>query len=60
MMMGASEFADRYTNDDVDSFNLYLDKQIEKVNLPNKDIYFLRSKIIEMYGNTVKNNLSVQ
>lgn len=60
MMMGASEFADRYTNDDVDNFNSYLDKQIEKVNLPNKDVDFLRSKIIEMYGNTVKNNLSVQ
>ncbi len=60
MMMGASEFADRYTNDDVESFNSYLDKQIEKVNLPNKDVVFLRSKIIEMYGNTVKNNLSVQ
>lgn len=60
MMMGASEFADRYTNDDVENFNSYLDKQIEKVNLPNKDVVFLRSKIIEMYGNTVKNNLSVQ
>lgn len=60
MMMGVADFADKYTESDVDNFSQYIDKQITKIDLPNRDDEFLRKKIIEMYGNTVKNYLSVQ
>lgn len=60
MMMGTSQFTDKYSSDDIDKFNKYLEKQIDKIDLPNKDYDFLRARIIEMYGNTVKNHLSVQ
>lgn len=60
MMIGVADFADKYTESDVDNFSQYIDKQITKIDLPNRDDEFLRKKIIEMYGNTVKNYLSVQ
>ena len=60
MMMGTSQFIDKYSSDDIDKFNKYLEEQIDKIDLPNKDYDFLRARIIEMYGNTVKNHLSVQ
>lgn len=53
-----STFADKYTSDDVEKFENYLNNQIQKIDIPNKDIEFLRSKIIEMYGNTLKNFLT--
>lgn len=60
MMMGSAEHSDKYTSSDVDSFNKYIEEQISKVELPNKDVEFLRGKIIEMYGNTLKNHLSIK
>lgn len=60
MMMGSAEHSDKYTSLDVDSFNKYIEEQISKVELPNKDVEFLRGKIIEMYGNTLKNHLSIK
>lgn len=60
MMEGKSQFTGHYTNKEKRDFEDYLDGQIYKVNLPNKDEDFLRSKIIEMYANTLKNHLSVQ
>lgn len=60
MMMGTINHSDKYSDSDVENFNSYLDRQIDKIDLPNKDYNFLRGKIIEMYGNTVKNQLSVK
>ncbi len=59
-MTGTSMFVDKYTEENVKEFDEYLEKQIQKVNIENKDTEFLREKIIEMYGNTVKNFLAVQ
>ena len=36
-------------------YNKYLAEQIAKVDLPNKDEAFLRTKILEMYANPLKN-----
>lgn len=60
MMMGTINHSDKYSDSDVENFNSYLDRQIDKIDLPNKDYNFLRGKIIEMYGNTVRNQLSVK
>lgn len=60
MMIESPQFADKYSKEEVDNFNEYLDNQVQKINLENKDEDFLRSMIIKMYGNTVKNHLSMQ
>lgn len=58
-MTNGHRFASQYTRQDEEEFNNYLEKQIQKVEIKDKDIDFLKEKIVEMYGNTVKNFLSV-
>ncbi len=57
-MSGEKRFAGEYSNQDKLDFEKYVEKQIAKIDIPNKDEDFLRSKIIAMYGNPVKNHLS--
>ena len=38
-------------------FETFLQKQIEKIDIPNKDEAFLRTKILEMYSNPLKNHI---
>ncbi|HAR38645.1 MAG TPA: hypothetical protein DCS09_08800 [Porphyromonadaceae bacterium] len=56
-MSNSDRFASEYTTDDEQQFDEYLQNQINKIEIPNKDETFLRKKMIEMYGNTVKNSL---
>lgn len=60
LMENSNSFADKYTEEDKVFFDNYIDKQIAKIDIPNKDYDFLRDKLIGMYGNTVKNFVSVQ
>lgn len=57
MMTGTETFSDHYSDEEKDKFNDYLIQQVNKVDIPNKDVKFLRERIVEMYANTVKNNL---
>ena len=59
LMTDSQQFQSEYTGSDKLQFEQYVKGQIEKINIPDKDPVFLREKIIEMYGNTVKNQLSV-
>ena len=59
-MTGSNSFTTQYNDEDKLKFESYLKAQIAKINIPNKDINYLRMRIIEMYGNTVKNYLSVK
>lgn len=60
LMSGTKTFNDKYSEDDKSKFETYLKGQIAKIDIPNKDVDFLRMKIVEMYGNTVKNYLNVK
>ena len=60
LMENSNSFADKYTDEDKAFFDKYIDGQIAKIDIPDKDYDFLREKLIEMYGNTVKNFVSVQ
>ena len=40
-------------------FEKYLEMQIDKVDLPNKDIDYLKIKMLEMYANPLKNHLAL-
>jgi 1-acyl-sn-glycerol-3-phosphate acyltransferase len=39
-------------------FETYLQKQIQKIDLPDKDERFLRTKILEMYSNPLQNHMN--
>ena len=60
IMTGSKSFTSEYNDEDKLKFESYLNSQIAKINIPNKDVDFLRTKIIEMYGNTVKNYINVK
>jgi hypothetical protein len=56
-LWGKDYFVNEYTGEDIKIFDAYLSKQLERVELENKDIPFLTEKILEMYANPVKNQL---
>ena len=57
LMTGDTRFADKYTADEKAKLDAYLQGQIAKVDLPNRDDEFCRTKILEMYANPVINYL---
>jgi hypothetical protein len=59
-LWGKNHFASNYTEGDRKGFDAYLDKQLKKIDLENKDIPFLTEKILEMYAYPVKNQLEVK
>lgn len=48
------------TQAETDAFEHYLDSQIAKIQLPQKDVPFLRQCLLTMYANPLRNNLSTQ
>lgn len=59
LLRGTAEHADRYTTEDRQRFEAYLDAQLKKVQLPNPDWAFLRKSVLTMYANPAINQLSV-
>ncbi len=53
-------FKDQYTSEDVKIVDEYMQKQLDLIDLPNKDIPYLSEKLMEMYAYPVKNYLSVK
>jgi len=58
-LWGNNEFREQYTDDDIKIVEQYFLQQTDKIDLPHKDIPFLREKMEEMYANPVKNFLAV-
>jgi Acyltransferase. len=50
-------FEINYSPKDKEEFEAYLQKQLDKIVIPNKDEPYLRMKILEMYSNPLKNHL---
>lgn len=59
MFTGTKRFSGLYGLKDKKHFETYLQGQLDKIVIPNKDVSFLRKKILEMYSNPLINNLSV-
>ena len=57
LLTGDTRFADRYTAEEKAKLDTYLQGQIEKIDLPDRDDEFCRGKILEMYANPVINYL---
>ena len=58
LLTGDTRFADKYTAEDKTKLDAYLKGQVEKVDLPNRDDEFCRTKILEMYANPVINHIA--
>ena len=56
----SDRFSDKYTAKERNNFVAYVNKQVDKIKIDNKDVDFLETKIIEMYANILINHLSVQ
>jgi hypothetical protein len=54
---GDTKYADKYTDADKAEFEAYLNKQMDKIDLPNKDMDFLRNYMLTMYANPAINHL---
>lgn len=60
MLTGTKRFSSNYGLIDKKHFEEYLQGQLDKIVLANKDEAFLRTKILEMYTNPLKNHLANQ
>lgn len=59
MLKGNEAHAGRYTADDKAAFEKYLQGQIARIDIPNKDEAFLRERMLTMYANPARNSLAV-
>ena len=54
---GTAAYTDKYTAEDKAKFDAYLEKQLAKIEIPNKDEAYLRQRMLEMYANPTRNYL---
>lgn len=54
---GTAAYTDKYTAEDKAKFDAYLEKQLAKIEIPNKDEAYLRERMLEMYANPTRNYL---
>ena len=59
MLEGNEAYAGRYTAEDKAAFEKYLQGQIARIDIPNKDEAFLRERMLTMYANPARNSLAV-
>ena len=55
LLEGSAEFSQHYTEEDKQRFLAYLEKQLDRIEIPGKDVNFLREKMLLMYANPLKN-----
>ena len=58
LLKGTSEFAGHYTPEEKQRFVTYIEQQLGKIKIPNKDEDFLRGKLLLMYANPLVNYLA--
>lgn len=57
MLYRTLRFRDNYDQRDKKQFETYLQQQLDKIKIPDKDELFLRVKLLEMYSNPLRNNI---
>ena len=55
---GTTEFGSNYTEEEKQQFMNYIEQQLAKIKIPNKDEDFLREKLLLMYSNPLVNYLA--
>lgn len=59
MLEGNEAHAGRYTAENKAAFEKYLQGQIARIDIPNKDEAFLSERMLTMYANPARNSLAV-
>jgi hypothetical protein len=57
---GTTAHVSQYTEKDKARFEKYLQGQLAKINIPNKDEAYLRERMLTMYANPVRNYQAAQ
>jgi hypothetical protein len=57
LLTGDNRFAGNYSTQEKVAFENYIEKQIAKIQIADKDADFLRERMLVMYSNTLKNYL---
>lgn len=57
LLESSTTFGSHYTPEEKTAFEEYVKGQLDKIELPEKDISFLREKILLMYANPLRNHL---
>ena len=60
MLEEMEAYTDQYTAEDKAKFEKYIQGQLAKIDLPNKDEAYLKERLLTMYANPVRNNLAAQ
>ncbi len=60
MVDGTAAHASHYTEEDKKVFTDYINGQLSKIDIPNKDEAFLMACMLQMYANPARNHLSVR
>lgn len=58
MLHTSEKFQHSYSSQEKTDFETYIDKQIDKIDLVEKDMDFLKLKILEMYANPLHNKIN--
>ena len=60
LLEGTEAYTDQYTAEDKAKFAKYIQGQLVKIDLPDKDEAYLKERLLTMYANPVRNNLAAQ
>ena len=60
LLEGTEAYTDQYTAEDKVKFTKYIQGQLAKIDLPDKDEAYLKERLLTMYANPVRNNLAAQ
>ncbi len=58
-LCGTTEHAGRYTQRDKERFDAYIAGQLARIDIPCKDEQYLRERMLTMYANPARNQLSL-
>ena len=59
LLEGTQTYAKHYTDAERQQFEAYLEGQLAKIDIPNKDVPFLRERMLTMYANPARNHMAV-
>jgi len=57
LLLNTDEMSDKYSSQEKEVFMKYLEKQMDRIDIENKDVDFLRDKFLLMYANPLINHL---
>ena len=60
MLEGTEAYTNQYTAEDKAKFTKYIQGQLAKIDLSDKDEAYLKERLLTMYANPVRNNLAAQ